>query len=507
METELKFKIPANSRSHLEGIFASKQLRGAVGVERREVTTYFDTSKFALARAGFSLRVRHAGGANIQTLKSISSVSGAAAQRFEKEWPLDGKKPDLERLVGTPVFALVGTTDIPGLEAVFVTDVQRTTYPISLGNGATAECAIDEGEIRAGTVHAPVRELEIELKDGSLAALYVFARKLHALCPLEIASESKSSRGYRLITGLPPGASKAGKVKLARKVTLEGGLRTIIGSGVGQLLSNLPALGLADDAEALHQARVAIERLRSAFRLFEQYLETDAAHVFMRKLKHFGGIFGVARDLDVFVLETIPNARKEGVAGDWLDRLLGRAKEARLEAHRAVESLVAAPKFTGLVLALSTWIENGCWPAAVKHRGKLRATMLSKIAPNILGPVEAKTCRLGHRIERRFENRLHKVRKMLKTLRDGVEDLGTLYGAKETKRYCLACEAVQSVLGAVNDAIAADALVAKLSFGDDAGLVPGIDLFSEWTSRRRDAAMARLPEAWAGFRREKAFWH
>jgi triphosphatase len=121
--------------------------------------------------------------------------------------------------------------------------------------------------------------------------------------------------------------------------------------------------------------------------------------------------------------------------------------------------------------------------------------------------VEAKTWRLGHRIERGSENRLHKVRKMLKTLRDGVEDLGTLYGAKEAKRYCLACEAVQSVLGAVNDAIAADALVAKLSFGDDAGLVPGIDLFSEWTSRRRDAAMARLPEAWAGFRGEKAFWH
>ncbi len=126
-------------------------------------------------------------------------------------------------------------------------------------------------------------------------------------------------RGYRLAAGEKPKAHKAEEIELPRDVPVVEGFRRIIGSGLGQFIANLP-LCSTDDPEPLHQARIAIRRMRSALVLFEPYLEPEATARFEATLKQFGRILGEARDRDVFIKD----------AGG---RESGRPAERRLAGH------------------------------------------------------------------------------------------------------------------------------------------------------------------------------
>ncbi|MBL7406484.1 CHAD domain-containing protein, partial [Escherichia coli] len=64
--------------------------------------------------------------------------------------------------------------------------------------------------------------------------------------------------------------------------------------------------------EALHQIRVALRRLRSALSLFGPMLETDPrAAAFNDEIKRVTEPFGHARNLDVFLSDTLPDIAEQ----------------------------------------------------------------------------------------------------------------------------------------------------------------------------------------------------
>src|SRR4051794_9952722 len=136
---------------------------------RHERTTYFDTSDEALARSGLSLRVRCTDGRHIQTVKANRS-NGAAADRDEFEWPLETDKPDLRLAARTPLAEHLPSGQ--ALNPVVETDIRRTIHIVRLDDDTVVEAAFDEGMIAAGEAARPVRELELELKQGTPAALF-----------------------------------------------------------------------------------------------------------------------------------------------------------------------------------------------------------------------------------------------------------------------------------------------------------------------------------------------
>ncbi len=517
METELKLLFPAEARALLD---RHPALRGEGG-EQHLVSTYHDTPDGVLAAAGLTLRVRRSGERRVQTVKALGTGEGVLARRGEWEWPLPGDEPDLSLLAGTPAGELLAGTPAgallagtPGagerapavrLRPVFTTDVHRSTRRLLLGD-AEVEAALDEGSIRAGTATEPVRELELELKSGSAAALYRVALELHGAVPLQLGVESKSARGRRLRAGERAAAVPARAPRLRRGVGAAEGLRQVVAAGLGALLRNRDAAGRGD-AEGVHQMRVAARRLRAALVLFAPHLEPHAAARFGGELRRLGRVLGEARDWDVFCAETLPEvlggaggeAEGEAGAGNWGALLGAPAAAEREAAHARLRAELAGPALTGLALGLAAWVEGDAGGAGLHGS-------LAGMAPALLGRLGRRAVRRGRHPRRRSGEELHVLRKALKKLRYGADPLRDLLPRRAAKAGLKRCRAVQELLGGINDAATAVALTERLGERGGPALAPALAVVARWAEERRHAALRRLPKAWHAFRDELPFW-
>jgi inorganic triphosphatase YgiF len=503
METELKFALSRQRQRKAEKMLGKLARTASDPVRRHEITRYYDFADLALFKAGFSLRVRQSGDTHVQTLKSLSVGGSAAMARFEREWALPRGRLDVTRLAGTPVSRLMAARRDAPIREVFATDITRIVHDLALDGGAIVEVAIDNGHVRSGEEALLIHELEIELRAGPVAPLYRFASELHEACPLAISSDSKAARGYRLAFGGRPEAVKAQEIDLPRNVSVAEGFQRIVGSGLGQFIANLPFCSV-DDPEPLHQARVAIRRMRSALSLFDPYLEPGAAGRFEATLKRFGQVLGEARDRDVFVRGLAAEKEQDRQNGAWLDMVIPPIETDRRVAYRGVQALIRSAEPTSFVLALAGWAQSDLWlrPDGGLH---LAAEPLRAVVPGMLDRLASKAHKRGRRLEERSLDELHALRKTLKKLRYCAEYCEPLYRHERVRHYQARAKEVLEVLGALNDTVGASTLLERIDT-KDAALTPGIGLLSRSSIAEREKAMKKLPKAWKAFKAETPFW-
>ncbi len=75
-------------------------------------------------------------------------------------------------------------------------------------------------------------------------------------------------------------------------------LRVIMAHGLSVLLANTEAMQRSPDDEYIHQARVALRRMRSALRLLDRKHD-DFPQALAEELRWVGTVLGAARDADV----------------------------------------------------------------------------------------------------------------------------------------------------------------------------------------------------------------
>ena len=126
----------------------------------------------------------------------------------------------------------------------------------------------------SGAMSLPICELELELKDGEVTALYRLAFRLAKTAPMWIRAESKAARGWSLRNGHGDGSIVLPKPKITKMTSAAAGLHQIIGALLGHLRDNI-APTLSGDPEALRQMRGALRQLRAVFRLFAPLLNPD----------------------------------------------------------------------------------------------------------------------------------------------------------------------------------------------------------------------------------------
>ena len=496
-EVELKLIVPETA---VDGLFEHAVFRqhGAGKAERRhEVTTYFDTSDQALSRCKISLRVRRSGGRRVQTLK-VDEKTGVAADRAEWEWPIKQDTPDLGLLAQTPIAG-----KLPSgleLEPIVVTEIERTVRVLKLDGGAVVEAALDAGVIIARDKREPVRELELELRAGEAAPMFRLALELHAAVPMTIESLSKAARGYRLLNGVVPAARKGGGVALQAATTGADAFRQIMTAKLGHLLVNQPA-ALAGDPEGVHQMRVAIRQLRAALTLFQPLLEPHTASRFQAELRRIGRVFGEARDWDVFTLQILPETLGETRAKGWGELLRQPAMARREAAHRRFVQEVQAPGFTTLVLGLAAWAEE---TGLLGEKALQRP--IEALCPALLDRLAGRVERRGRHIGRRSDTERHALRKSLKKLRYGIDDLRAVLPPKAVKSYLRKCKKSQKAMGEINDAVTAIGLADHLDEGRRPDLAPAVGVLAKRLQRRRSEGLHALGKRWKAFAGEPRFW-
>lgn len=499
VERELKLAVRPDS---LEAIKRVPLLEAVPARHLHELTTYYDTAALDLMTEGAALRIRRRGNRLIQTLKT-SAGSGIASERGEWEWDLGTDQPKLSLLGETPRGALAEALD-GRLMPVFKTDIDRVVRLIPSEDGAIAEIAIDAGEIIAGDAHAPVSEIELELKSGSNpAALYRLALRINEHVPLMLAPDSKAARGYRLFAGGRAKVVKAPRIDFPDDVTAAEGFREIVASALSHLAANV-GLAEAGDAEGVHQVRVALRRLRAALLVFKRTLDRRTSQYFSDSLRALGQLLGAARDWDVFVLETLATAKRDHPGAGWPGELARAAAGRRLEAQAQAAAALAGGGFTRLVLELSAWIEDGVRDPAVLG-GRLMGKPLKKVAATLLDRVEAKARSRGSDIGHLNDEELHALRKTLKKLRYDAEFFESLYSREAVKAYRKQCEHLQDLLGQFNDARTTADLLPLLAEGDHRP-VAAAEAAHAWAESRRIAALAEIGPAWTEFHDAAPFW-
>src|SRR5262249_44419213 len=158
------------------------------------------------------------------------------------------------------------------LQPVFITDFSRSSRTLDLGGDTTVEASIDSGGIRGGGRIVAVNELELELKSGEPSRLYDLALGLLKDVPLAVENRSKADRGFALARGESLAPVKSRPPTLATEMSVDDAFTAVIWASLAHLQANERGMLAGEDPEYLHQMRVALRRLRSAFSVFAPVL-------------------------------------------------------------------------------------------------------------------------------------------------------------------------------------------------------------------------------------------
>ncbi len=493
-ETELKLAVSAGDLPRLRARLAR------LGAARRDrlTTTYFDTAERLLAGHGMVLRLRKGDDGWVQTLKAGAAAS-AFGTRGEWETVAPGGRLQLGRLRATPLPALLAAHGKPALVPLFETRFVRSARTVPLGK-SLVEVALDRGHVVAGRARCarrlPLLELELELKSGRPSAIFKLARRLLggdgveplALLPL---AQTKAARGYRLLDPQPPAPVKAGAKGFAAPLRAQHGadqaLRQVIGHGTEVLLANARGLAEHDDPEFVHQARVALRRMRSAVRLWRR--EARLPQPLQDELKWIGQELGALRDADVLVTETLPHlaAAVPPAQQPALQALADLARQRQAQARVSARAALASGRFARLALDLLAWAHG---------QPKSRAASLRKLAPRQLARLLARLRAAARFFAALTPERRHEVRIRAKRLRYALDLFAVALPAQPTAEYLERLAHLQDLLGELNDVAVARAALDDLGAGEAlrAAIAEGLAAREAAGLKQAEVALAQLFE-------------
>lgn len=486
VEIELKLAIAPGNVARLR---RHPLLNGVKPVRHKLYGLYFDTPDFALFRKRCAFRLRREGYHWVQTVKLDQGSVGGLSVRPEYEVRVTGNQPDFEVLPAEARAALAPDIEA-SLAPVFVTDFQRTVWLVDRPRG-TVEIALDLGHIRTDADDLPLAEVELELKAGEGAMLFEIARELLEAAPLIPEYRSKALRGYGLAGVWRQKPGKAVNADVAKRLPAAEAWRLALLSGLEQLGRNLPGLLSADDPEYLHQARVAVRRLRTMLGLGRSLgLEHEA---WLEELRWFMTELSPARDWDVFVTETLAGVRADLPEPDRLDGLLARADKKRAAANQRACTAVRDRRLTALMLDMGAALlaERAGGPALADWAGQVldrRWRRFRKLAADFAGLDAA-----GR----------HQTRIAAKRLRYAGEVFVALYGNKGA-RHLEIVAGLQDGLGVVNDVAVAHRLLADLN--RDGRESYAVGLVEGFIAARAAAHLDEVAGQVARATRLKPFW-
>ncbi|MFY9136452.1 CYTH domain-containing protein, partial [Zwartia sp.] len=299
-EQELKLNVPVEAQSRVEQAvqrakYSQIQLRAL----------YFDTPSRALVQARIALRLRLEGNQWVQTLKMPGEHS---LSRVEINQDRPEATLDLSVYTGTPAGEILSNLSEP-LQVCYETNVLRQLRDIRTPSGVV-ELAFDRGLLRAGKLELPISEVEFELKRGHLEAVFEVGRTWQQRFGLILDFRSKAERGDRLAQlaqaldavedmethddasrqqqaalraqrvadfWKPRGAEIVSLVSAVKLRDSAQVLAVVTAECLEQIVRNTAVLCEVDTAgicqaatpEHIHQLRVGIRRLRSAWSFFD----------------------------------------------------------------------------------------------------------------------------------------------------------------------------------------------------------------------------------------------
>ena len=346
LECEVKLE---GAPAALDAAFAS--IEAEKSSQRTLLSIYFDTPGGALWGQRRSLRIRKSQGKYLQTLKWDDESLDQPDTRREIEVRCKASEPE-PALFGPDIAAQIEdmTAGAP-LVARFSAQFRRKIALAKCGV-SIIEAAIDIGQIIDGDRQLPVREIELELKEGEPADLYQFAEQLSAAYNLRLGVLTKSQRGFLLAANEMAGVRKAKSPHISADTRLDDLVGAAITECIDHFVGNWPPLLQSDNRDAIHQLRVSMRRLRSLLAVFHKEIPAPAFFGFRKEARDIASALGMARDTDVFS-STVEKGPFAAVETDGsIEALRAAIEERREEGYGQAHAMLAAPQTTRFVLEM-----------------------------------------------------------------------------------------------------------------------------------------------------------
>lgn len=560
-EQELKLHVPKVAHAGVE----KDLLRGKV-TRLRLQAFYFDTPDRDLVRAKIALRLRREGEQWVQTLKMPGEN---ALSRIEINH--DRPSPELDLSVyATEPFAEVLAKHAQTLSICYETDVQRIFRQTRTDMGVV-EIALDTGLLRAGSVELPISEIEFELKRGQLAAVFTLGKKWQQAHGLILDARSKSERGDRLALLNAElktiseqkqerqessrrqaiaqfwAARTAENISLHPKIHAQAALAAVSAECLDQIIRNAAVLAEVDTADIyqaggavhVHQLRVGIRRLRSAWSFFNGIAVLPSEELRSEIKLHFAKLGGT-RDDDVLKETLLPVLSAAGqpplILDDgqtptdtenvalsrpfqsWLLDMLAWtvlpvAPDASLRASRAIQA-PQDPAAVALATQAHSALTNPVGHVTAQDSPQVAAEGVATASIKIQKPLtlkEALVKKLKKWHRRLLQDGLqfdqldieprHELRKLGKKLRYALQFTESLLPTARLKTYRKQLAAVQDILGEMNDlAVARDRFIGLRDTQPSAWFACG------WITSRLDALTQNACAAFKQLSRTETFW-
>lgn len=548
-EQELKLHVP-----HLARAGIVQELSRQPVTRVRLHALYFDTPTRALVKSRIALRLRQEGRKWVQTLKMPGDHP---LSRIELNHPRPGPSLDLTLYHGTEAGdALAKITE--QLEVCYETDVKRMLRKVRSRQGLV-EIAYDQGILRAGSIELPISEIEFELISGRIEAIFVVGKRWQKAHGLIMDARSKAERGDNLaMLNQTLDRIKAGKVEdaeglnakaiakfwsprssqlplLNNQMTIAQALVLVTHECLDQIIRNAAVLAEVDTlgimqagkAEHVHQLRVGIRRLRSAWSLFNGLTPLPPREM-REAIKPLFAKLGGTRDLDVLNETLLPILRAAGqppliLAQDHDDvpaNELVTSQTFQGWLLDLIEYTIAPPKELPNAYGSTGAEEN----PLMTHSTALSKTTVQVVplhaASNLVAPIQAlkepalkhaligrlkkwhkRVIRDGLKFEEIDIEARHELRKRAKRLRYGLQFAETLLPEVRLRSYRKELANVQDILGEMNDlAVAREHFVILRDTQPSAWFACG------WITSRLEILTHRATSAFKTLSKTEPFW-
>ena len=474
---------------------------------RTLANVYYDTADRALQGARVALRLRRVGGRHILTAKFPPDAAQGPFGRDETEARMPGEAPDID-LLGPEVAARIHQiTGGATLGPVFATRFRRRIGVVETPQ-ARIELAIDKGTIEAAGRREALEELELELKQGEEAALCDFAAALAAGAGLRLGTLAKGERGSLLARDATPDAVRASVPAFVADIVVDDFLAAVIDICLHQFAGNWAAIAAGGGADGVHQARVALRRLRVMLALFGKSLPAPEIQALRGEAKSLAAALGPARDWDVFIAMVEKGPLPLDSHDASFEALLGAARAKRNLAYEQARGLVSDPAATGFVLEARSFAARRGWRNALAGTDlPVLSESARDFAARTLARMHKRVTKRGKRLAKLSIDERHDWRIDLKKIRYAAEFFGPLFGsAAAQRRYVRAAGKLQDALGAFNDEAVAHGLLDALEADAEAPVARAVGVVLGWCGRGRVDADMVLKPAWERFASAKRFW-
>ena len=378
MSTQIEVKFLA-TKSVLKALRTSPLVRalkyGKVQ-KTRSTATFYDTPTKSLAHEHISLQLREEKKSLSQVVnwqvKDVNARASSEIIRVIDElvvFPALTGEGELDRHLKKSLATLRPSFRLKTKQRKLVLRRHETSIELTIEH-----CTLSRNAENGQQANDEFSQARFSLLDGSYNDFHLVVR----LCLQEAKGKfflnglSDYQYANSLNIGLTNGTSTDFKLKRrSSKVVVSDNdlagdvLSNSLKCYAGQIAELVPEIRQFRSAAAVKQLRVTLRRLRSVELVFREDMRSRELRRIARKARKFSKILGVARDWDVFVNETLPQARpqltqqsqseekKNYLSTDVIDglALLRESAEKRQRlAWCALVDVLASQEFTSFVL-------------------------------------------------------------------------------------------------------------------------------------------------------------